>query len=112
MSLSLHPAAIAVAGMSAIQLRWLLQADGILLGFPFLPGLGVFRMRPTQSRTQRLQEVTMTKLHHKFNREAERKKEDELFLWIMFLLILLERLQIREETLSHLNLPKPNWVLS
>jgi hypothetical protein len=54
----------------------------------------------------------MTKLHHKFNREAQRRKKDEFFLWIIFLLILLERLQIREETLSHLNLPKPNLVLS
>ncbi len=31
----------------------------------------------------------MTKLHHRFNREAERKKEDEsLFWWLVALLLL------------------------
>ena len=40
MPLSLHPVAIAWPGVSALQLRWLLEADGIPLGFPFLRNSG------------------------------------------------------------------------
>lgn len=32
----------------------------------------------------------MTKLHHKFNREAERKKESEFLFWWLVALLLLQ----------------------
>ncbi|MFD2257701.1 hypothetical protein ACFSSA_13540 [Luteolibacter algae] len=52
----------------------------------------------------------MTKLNHRFNREAERKKEDEWFLWIMFLLILLESQQVVETPSPAFGPLKPKWA--